>query len=174
MGIQCVSADCRRASLPFSEPSITTLPASITAPPISDASTAVSTSTCRPEWILAACAAALLSACGGSGGDDASGSQKTATGLSADTCELKCEMGGINIEGSVTTRLNAKCELGSIYALLEEPDDYGWSAKAAFGSATVDGHSASGMDSISSGGNGSASTFFNLECGMGSIEIEFN
>ena len=27
MGIQCVSADCRRASLPFSEPSITTLPA---------------------------------------------------------------------------------------------------------------------------------------------------
>ena len=45
---------------------------------------AVSTSTCRPEWILAACAAALLSACGGSGGDDASGSQKTATGLSAE------------------------------------------------------------------------------------------
>lgn len=97
-----------------------------------------------------------------------------ATGFYADNLDMKCEMGGISIEGDVTTRLNAKCEMGSIYALLEEPADYGWSAKADFGSATVDGHSASGLDSISSGGSSSANTFFNLECGMGSIEIEFN
>src|SRR5690606_18476878 len=45
----CANAACSRDSLPFSEPSITTSPASITAPPISDASIAVPSSTSRPK-----------------------------------------------------------------------------------------------------------------------------
>src|SRR5690606_39489765 len=46
---QLARAACSRSSLPLSEPSMTTSPASITAPPISDASTADSTSTSRPK-----------------------------------------------------------------------------------------------------------------------------
>src|SRR5690554_168844 len=46
---QCASADCRRSSLPLSEPSMTTSPAAITAPPIRSASTAVSSCTSRPK-----------------------------------------------------------------------------------------------------------------------------
>ncbi len=85
---------------------------------------AVSTSTCRPEWILAACAAALLSACGGSGGDDASGSQKTATGLSAEiasgTTILQTEVANLP---DAAAALVAQPLFHAAPALLAAPDD---------------------------------------------------
>src|SRR5690606_31249873 len=49
LGAYWLSADCRRASLPRSEPSMTTSPALMTAPPMRAASTAVSTSTALPK-----------------------------------------------------------------------------------------------------------------------------
>lgn len=95
--------------------------------------------------------------------------------LTTGDCNITCEMGAIELNSSsVNGRFTANCEMGSIYADIAAVYDYGWHLRSEMGSISLDGHSASGMDSEASGGNSSAANYFDLTCGMGSIDIEFN
>ena len=97
----------------------------------------------------------------------------TATGFTAGNSELTCAMGSIDLAGSVSGHFTANCDMGGIKASLARPGDYGWTAQADLGSINLDGHNTSGMDSSSNGGSSTAQNYFDLTCGMGTIDITF-
>lgn len=81
---------------------------------------AASTSICRPEWIRAACAAALLSACGGAGNDGAANSPKAVAEVASGTTILQMEVASLP---DAAAALVAQPLFHAAPALLPEPDD---------------------------------------------------
>jgi len=96
------------------------------------------------------------------------------TGFEGQTVSLTTNMGGIDFTGAVGETLNANCSMGGITITVPRPDDYGWSAEVSLGAITIDGYGTGGLDSNSSGGSRDAHPYFDLECGMGSIEVIFS
>lgn len=96
------------------------------------------------------------------------------TGLDADDCTLDCDMGAIYLEGNVRRRLTADCDMGDITALLARPATYGWKADAGMGNIEIDDQTIAEGLGASSSGNADVLPFFDLDCNMGNIEINFS
>jgi hypothetical protein len=65
--------------------------------------------------------------------------------------------------------------MGSITATMPRPDAYSWKADVSLGGITIDGVGRGGLHSSGSGGNPKLTRpYFDLECGLGSIEIIFD
>ncbi|MDL2328102.1 DUF4097 domain-containing protein [Ruminococcaceae bacterium OttesenSCG-928-A11] len=94
--------------------------------------------------------------------------------LNTGICKLRCDMGGIEMTGSAATELKANCSMGSIYAMLDEPGGYTVASEVSMGSIMVAGiHYGMGLGSENHHTIGGGGPHFDLECGMGSIEIDF-
>lgn len=97
----------------------------------------------------------------------------TIAGAQLDNCTMKTELGAMDFEGNVTGDMRIDCELGSVKAVLPRPKDFSWEASADLGSVKIDGKSISGLGSEGSGGTDGAKPWFDLNCNLGSIEVQF-
>lgn len=93
-------------------------------------------------------------------------------GAKMERCSLKTELGAIEFAGEVTQEMRVDCDLGSVSAVLPRPAQYSWKADASLGAVTIDGHSIAGLGSGMEGGDG-ARPFFQLNCNLGAIEVQF-
>ncbi len=90
-------------------------------------------------------------------------------------CDLDCDAGQIVFEGEANGLLEASCSAGSIRITVPRPADYGWSAEAELGSVSIDGTQRSGgIGAASSGGNPGALPFYDLDCDLGEIVLNFS
>lgn len=98
------------------------------------------------------------------------------TGFSGETCKLAANLGVIEFRGDVSRRLAANCELGSVQATLPRPNDYGYEVEVELGSVSLDGKvfTTNPMNNHHEQEyNKGATPFFDLDCGLGSIDIDF-
>lgn len=93
--------------------------------------------------------------------------------FTAENCTLECDLGSIDISGKMTGTVNIDCSLGGVELKLERPDKYGWSADVGLGNISIDGSRAAGISSNGSGGSKDDLPYFDMECGLGSIEVKF-
>lgn len=109
--------------------------------------------------------------------------------FSSGDCALEIGMGSLELSGSITGRGSINCGMGSaILALKGEPTDYGYTATVGMGSVTIagkeldtDSNSTPGPWEIAEIGglggsrswNTEAPNFFYIDCGMGSVDIQF-
>lgn len=79
-------------------------------------------------------------------------------------------------DSRLTGKVDIECGMGSVTLNLDRPENYGYEVESAMGSVTIDGEQHSGIAVSHSGGTRreSAGTYFDVECGMGSVEIFFN
>lgn len=97
----------------------------------------------------------------------------TATGIYADEIGLDCSMGTMDFSGEAAKKLEAECGMGRIYAQVPQPDDYSYTADVGAGSIRLGEHHTAGLGGEMKSG-GEAKPRFDLQCGMGSIEVDFN
>lgn len=98
-----------------------------------------------------------------------------AVGMEVSDCSLDCDLGSLTYEGAIDTRLEATCSLGGITVKTPRPASYSGSAEVDLGAITVDGRGVRSGDigeSFASPNHGH-SPVFELECGLGSIEVVF-
>lgn len=92
--------------------------------------------------------------------------------------DLSCDMGHLSFAGAVSESLNADCSMGSIECVVTRPAAWVVDAEGSMANISVDGSSFAGFASnhSSHGGDMNAAnpTRFDLECGMGSIDIRFS
>lgn len=96
-----------------------------------------------------------------------------AIGLTSGNTTLTAGMGSISMDGEVNGVLKADCSMGEISVTVPRPADYGWDAEVSMGTISIDGSRRGGISSSSEGGNKNAIPYFDLECGMGSINVYF-
>jgi len=110
----------------------------------------------------------------------------TASGFSSGDCKLTIGMGSLELSGEITGRSSIDCGMGSaVLTLAGSPEDYGFDTSVGMGSITVNGTEIApeGLPPIGSesvGGlaagrswNTNAPNFFEVDCGMGSVEVSF-
>ncbi len=94
-------------------------------------------------------------------------------GLVAESCALDVELGKMDFVGTVNSSLSANCELGTLNAKLTKPaNGYYAYAKADLGNITVDGQGVT-MSEHSFGQEGGHSLEMDLNCGLGSMVVDF-
>ena len=89
-------------------------------------------------------------------------------------CDLDVGMGSLVLLGKVTGKGTIHCGMGSVEMTLEgQESDYGCSATVGMGSVVLGSENTGGL-----GGEMTrrkdAPNFFDIDCGMGSVEIYFN
>ena len=88
-------------------------------------------------------------------------------------CEISVGLGTLIIDGGALAQYtDVDCGMGTVKLKLERPDFYGYSVSGGMGSVSVDGNKYSGM-SIDATQNAGADTFYQIQCGMGSVQLEF-
>ncbi len=94
------------------------------------------------------------------------------SGFSGANANLSVEMGGLDFSGTVTDTLTAHCDMGAIDIAVPRPAAYSWDASVDLGSISIDNQrrSGSGHDG---GGTEDAKPYFDLDCGLGSITVQF-
>jgi len=119
----------------------------------------------------------------------------TAEDFTSGDCDLEIGMGTLELSGSLTGRGSIDCGMGTaILTLAGSRRDFGYTASVGMGSITIGGEELTGgddeeppaasgedlppMDAIAGFGgeqtsNPSAPNFFEIDCGMGSVEIAF-
>lgn len=100
----------------------------------------------------------------------------TINGFTGQTTKLKCDMGSIKFEGGINRELSADCSMGSIKATLPRPAAYTADVDVSMGSIKLDGNK-TGSGTYTNGDLTKLtdqSPHYDLECGMGSIDIDFN
>lgn len=109
------------------------------------------------------------------------------SGFSSGDCDIDLGMGSLELTGEITGQNTIQCGMGSAeMTLTGDPRDYGFSVSVAMGSAEINGEDISpdGLPPIGShesvGGlaterswNLDAPNRFDIDCGMGSVEIDF-
>lgn len=106
----------------------------------------------------------------------------TVSDFSSGDCKIEIGMGTLELSGRITGSGTIDCGMGSADLTLEgKAADYGFSAKVGMGSITVGGKDLDGMGGMDLGGlgaerswNTSAPNFFDVDCGMGSVAIDFS
>lgn len=113
--------------------------------------------------------------------------EMTVSGFSSGDCDIDLGMGSLELTGKITGQSAIQCGMGSAeMTLTGDPRDYGFSVSVAMGSAEINGEDISpdGLPPIGShesvGGlaterswNLDAPNRFDIDCGMGSVEIDF-
>ena len=94
-------------------------------------------------------------------------------GIKADSVEFSCDMGKISMDGSILKEGSFECNMGSINVTLEgNKDDFNYDIECGMGSVSIDGKSDSGLG-VSKEIDNDASKDLEIDCDMGSINIEF-
>lgn len=86
--------------------------------------------------------------------------------------QLEAGLGAMTVSGELLGRTQIDCGMGSVKLSLARPASYGYSVSCGMGSVLVDGSRYAGFSSDASH-NPDAATFFELNCGMGSVELSF-
>lgn len=88
-------------------------------------------------------------------------------------CEIDVGMGTLKIDGGALARHNEiQCGMGTVKLKLERPDLYGYAVSGGMGEVSIDGSRYAGM-AIDTEQNTGAGTFYQIQCGMGSVQLEF-
>ena len=83
-------------------------------------------------------------------------------------------MGELVYHGAIQTDVNAECAMGSmVFSLDADQDDYNYSVECAAGNVSIGGREYSHLASDMEIDNNSVRDF-NIDCAMGSIELDFN
>jgi len=89
-------------------------------------------------------------------------------------CDIEVGMGDLIILGSVTGRGAIDCGMGDLEMHLAGPQrDYGCNVSVGMGSVTVGDETIGGLSGERSF-NAGAKNFFEIDCGMGNVEIYFD
>lgn len=110
----------------------------------------------------------------------------TGSGFSSGDCKLTVGMGSVELTGEITGRGSIECGMGAVdLTLTGSPEDYGFDVEVGMGSVDVNGQefSPDGLPPIGGYGvgglvaqrswNTSAPNFFEIDCGMGSVAVNF-
>lgn len=92
--------------------------------------------------------------------------------LVAETCTTEVGAGVLSITGALAGRAKVHCGMGITDLRLARPNDFGYRAQCAMGSIKVDGVATAGIAGEHKQ-NETAATFYDLECGMGSVNVQF-
>ena len=88
-------------------------------------------------------------------------------------CDMEVGMGTMEITGLITGRSTINCGMGTAELKLSgNADEYGYTATVGMGSVTVGGESVGGLGGDVSRNTGAANRF-DIDCGMGTVEITF-
>lgn len=88
-------------------------------------------------------------------------------------CEMEVGMGTLTIDGgALSQHTGIECGMGTVKLKVERPDDYGYAVSGGMGSVLIDGSKYAGM-AIDTQHNTGAATFYSVECGMGTVQVEF-
>lgn len=84
---------------------------------------------------------------------------------------IEVDMGSFSLTGRLDGRTEIDCGMGSAELWLEHPGSYGYKIKCGMGSAVIDGQGVN--NGSSTGGDSGSSVYYDVDCGMGSVEIYF-
>lgn len=84
---------------------------------------------------------------------------------------IEVDMGSFSLTGRLDGRTEIDCGMGSAELWLEHPGSYGYKIKCGMGSAVIDGQGVN--NGSASGGDTGSSVYYDVDCGMGSVEIYF-
>lgn len=105
--------------------------------------------------------------------DVGAGAAKIACLISSET-RINCGMGEVRVEGG---RLKGKCQIscgmGNVRAVTEAPGEYGYRVSVGMGAVKIGQDGFSGIMSGKHIVNGEAENFFDINCGMGNVELLF-
>ncbi|MBD5101737.1 MAG: DUF4097 domain-containing protein [Subdoligranulum sp.] len=88
-------------------------------------------------------------------------------------CDISVGVGSLLIDGgTLAGETEIECGMGSIEMELARPAEYGYAVRGGMGSVAVGRDNYSGM-AFDTEWNPGAQTFYDIECGMGSVEIAF-
>ena len=86
--------------------------------------------------------------------------------------EISVGMGSVELEGSLAGGIRVDCGMGSAELRIPRPADYGYRIQCGMGSVELGEDSFGGLGADTAENTG-APTVFDLECGMGAIEVIF-
>ncbi len=97
----------------------------------------------------------------------------TLTGLAVSgPCDIEVGMGILDLSGSLARGTDIECGMGIVRCTLARPAEYGYSVEDAVGTVKIDGQSYSGIANEAVH-NPHAAVQFDIECGIGTVEITF-
>lgn len=87
--------------------------------------------------------------------------------------DIDCGVGNVELGGCITGKSKVKCGVGRVLLSLTKPEsNYSYNVKCGIGNVRI-GNNNSISASSSSFGNTSTDNSFTLDCGIGSIEMDF-
>lgn len=105
--------------------------------------------------------------------DVGAGAAKIASFSSSET-KINCGMGEVRIEaGRIKGKCQVSCGMGNVRVVTEKPGEYGYRISVGMGAVKVGQDGFSGIVSGKHTVNGDAENFFDVNCGMGNVELLF-
>lgn len=88
-------------------------------------------------------------------------------------CDLSVGMGKLTINGgSLDRKIDISCGMGEVNVTTARPADYGFELEGGMGSVTIGDYTHSGM-AVEQVVNRGAATFYEIECGAGTVAVTF-
>lgn len=85
--------------------------------------------------------------------------------------DITCNMGSVELAGSITSEVVINCDMGNVQINLPEPDGYSYSVDVDMGHVALDGKQFVLKDE--SGQEDGDGPYFDIQCGMGNVEVNF-
>ena len=105
--------------------------------------------------------------------DVGAGAARIAALTSSDT-KINCGMGEVRVDGGrLTGKCLVSCGMGNVRVVMEAPGVYGYRVSVGMGAVKVGQDGFSGLMSGKHCVNGEAENFFDVNCGMGNVELLF-
>ncbi len=92
--------------------------------------------------------------------------------ISANESSFEINMGDLTGSASLTGKVEIECTMGDVNLHLNNKTEYGYKIKNEMGSISIDGRNYEGMDNKAEL-NPDAPLFFDVECSMGDVSVEF-
>lgn len=94
--------------------------------------------------------------------------------LSSSETKINCGMGEVRIEdGCLKGKCQVSCGMGNVRVVTQAPGEYGYRVSVGMGAVKVGQDGFSGIMSGKHIVNGEAENFFDVNCGMGNVELLF-
>lgn len=98
----------------------------------------------------------------------------TVTDFRSRDCNITVGMGSLYLTGDLRGRGNISCGMGDVTLSLDgRASDFGCTASTGMGTITFDGHETGGLAGGMTVGASTADNWFDIECGMGSVDVLF-
>ena len=88
------------------------------------------------------------------------------------SADLEAAAGQIKLDGEVYGQVEISAEAGQVVLNIPEPEDYGYEVECRLGNVKMGAYSFSGMSTVASDST-SAANLFEIECSVGSVEVNF-